>query len=277
MITELSMKKLYTWGGKFADRNLTVSDLLANKGKKKFIQTTATNEEEASAAKEAGIDLLLCKSPSIKDVRKGAPDIFLTATIDLALFPTKTEVLHEAFRAMSAGADQIYTARGPHIVEMLSKEDIPVMCHLGLVPRKSSWRGGLRAIGKNAEEAFKLYNDFKTMESAGAFSAECEIILEEIMNEISKKTKLITSSLGSGLSGDIIYLFQNDICGEHESIPRHARAFGNVLRLKNEIYKERINSLNNFKDAVENRTFPNSKELVNINKKELDKFKELIS
>ena len=83
--------------------------------------------------------------------------------------------------------------------------------------------------------------------------------------------------MGSGLSGDIIYLFQNDICGEHESIPRHARAFGNVLRLKNEIYKERINSLNNFKVAVENRTFPNSKELVNINKKELDKFKELIS
>ena len=97
----------------------------------------------------------------IDKIRKGAPDIFLTATIDLALFPTKTEILHEAFRAMSVGADQIYTARGPHIVEMLSKEDIPVMCHLGLVPRKSSWRGGLRAIGKNAEEAYKLYNDFK--------------------------------------------------------------------------------------------------------------------
>ena len=95
--------------------------------------------------------------------------------------------------------------------------------------------------------------------------------------EINKKTKLITSSLGSGLTGDIIYLFQNDICGEHDNIPRHARAFGNVLSLKNEIYKERINSLKNFKVAVENRTFPESKELININKKELDKFKELIS
>ena len=129
---------------------------------------------------------------------------------------------------MSAGADQVYTARGPHIVEMLAKEEIPVMCHLGLVPRKSSWKGGLRAIGKNAEEALKLFNDFKTMESAGAFSAECEIILEEIMIEISKNF-LITSSLGSGLS-DIIYLFQNDICGEHENIPRHARAFWECIK-----------------------------------------------
>ena len=45
------MKKIYTWGGKFADRNLTVSDLLESKGKKKFLQTTATNSEEAAAAK----------------------------------------------------------------------------------------------------------------------------------------------------------------------------------------------------------------------------------
>ena len=271
------MKKLYSWGGKFVERNLTVSDLLNNKGKTKFLQTTATDSSEALAAKEAGIDMILCKSPVINEIRKGAPDIFLTATIDLALFPTENEVLHEAFRAMSAGADQIYTARGPHIVEMLSKEEIPVMCHLGLVPRKSSWRGGLRAIGKNAEEALKLYNDFKTMESAGAFSAECEIILEEIMIEISKKTSLITSSLGSGLSGDIIYLFQNDICGEHENIPRHARAFGNVLNLKNKIYKERVKSLIGFKKAVKNETFPKGKELINIEQEELEKFKDLIS
>ena len=277
MIINIFMKKLYTWGGKFADRNLTVSDLLENKGKKKFLQTTATNIEEASAAKEAGIDMLLCKSPFIDEIRKGAPDIFLTATIDLALFPTTTEVLNEAFRAMSVGADQIYTARGPHIVEMLSKEDIPVMCHLGLVPRKSSWKGGLRAIGKTAEEAYKLFNEFKTMESAGAFSAECEIILEEVMLEISKKTSLITSSLGSGLSGDIIYLFQNDICGEQENIPRHARSFGNILKLKNEIYRERVNSIKSFKSAVQNQTFPKSNELVNINKKELEAFKKLIS
>ena len=271
------MKKLYTWGGKFADRNITLSDIANNKGKKKFLQTTATNSDEAAAAKEAGIDMILCKSPVIEEIRKGAPDIFLTATIDLALFPSEKEVLNEAFRAMSIGADQVYTARGPHIVEMLSKEEIPVMCHLGLVPRKSSWRGGLRAIGRNADEAFKLFNDFKTMESAGAFSAECEIILEEIMIEISKKTSLITSSLGSGLSGDIIYLFQNDICGEHDNIPRHARAFGNILKLKNEIYKERVSSLKNFKNAVNSEAFPDNNELVNINIEELEKFKELIS
>ena len=271
------MKKLYTWGGKFAERNITVSELLKNKGKTKFLQTTATDSSEALAAKEAGIDMILCKSPVINEIRKGAPDIFLTATIDLALFPTENEVLHEAFRAMSAGADQIYTARGPHIVEMLSKEEIPVMCHLGLVPRKSGWRGGLRAVGGTAQEAYQLYKDFKTMEDAGAFSAESEVIHEQVLTEITKKTSLLISSLGSGLGGDIIYLFQNDICGEDEQKFRHARSFGNIYKLKKQIQVERISALISFKEAVNNKSFPNEKEIVKISEDEFKKFMELIS
>ena len=271
------MKKIYTWGGRFAERNLTVYDLIRNKGKRKYIQTTATNSEEAAAAKEANFDMLLCKSPNIKSVREGAGNIFLTATIDLALFPLKEDVLKEAFNAMKDGADQIYTARGPHVVEMLSKEEIPVMCHLGLVPRKSSWRGGLRAVGGTSEEAYDLFNKFKTMESAGAISAECEVINQEVMTEIYKKTSMIISSLGSGTSGDIIYLFQDDICGESESIPRHARSFGNLFELKKQIYNERVKALSNYKEAVFNDTFPNKNEIVKIDKAELEKFKKLIS
>ena len=271
------VKKIYTWGGKFADRNLTVSDLLKAKGKQKLIQTTATNAEEAEAAKEADFDMLLCKSPNIKNVRSGAPNIFLTATIDLSKFPTENDVLREAFRSMEEGADQVYTARGPHIVELLAKEDIPVMCHLGLVPRKSGWRGGLRAIGATADEALKLFNDFKTMENAGAFSAESEVIHEQIMTEISKRTKMLVSSLGSGWNGDIIYLFQNDICGEEMNLPRHARAFGNVYDLKQKIKEERISALKKFKSAVFSKDFPNEKEIVKIKNEELDKFLEHIS
>ncbi len=270
-------RRIYTWGGAFADRNYTVDDLKKIKGKKKLVQTTAGTVEEAEAVSNAGFDLVLCKSPNIKAVREGAPKIFLTATIDLAKFPSNTDVLNEAFRSMKEGADQVYTARGPHIIEMLAKEDMPVMCHLGLVPRKSGWRGGLRAVGATAKEAFKLYNDFKTMENAGAFSVEAEIIHEQVMYEISKKTSLLISSLGSGMSGDIIYLFQNDICGEEEKRPRHARSFGNILKLKNQIASERLSALKAFKEAVINKSFPNDSELVKINEDEFHKFKNLIT
>ena len=61
----------------------------------------------------------------------------------------------------------VYTKRGPHIVEMLAREDIPVTCHLGFVPRKSTWQGGLRAIGKSAQEAKELWDAFRRMEDSG--------------------------------------------------------------------------------------------------------------
>jgi len=270
------VKKIYTWSGKFADRNLTVDDLLKAKGKKKLIQTTAINAEEAEAAKSADFDMLLCKSPLIKDVRLGAPQTFLTATIDLSNYVTEVEILKEAFRAMKEGADQVYTARGPHVVEMLAKEEIPVMCHLGLVPRKSGWKGGLRAVGGTHKEAIDLFNKYKTMENAGAFSAESEVINEKIMTEITKRTSLLTSSLGSGWNGDIIYLFQNDICGEEKNIPRHARAFGNIYKLKQEIKAERMLALKKFKNAVFEKNYPNDKEIVKINDHEYEKFMEHI-
>ena len=199
-------KKIYTWGATPAERNYTVVDLRKTKGNKKLVQTTANTLEEAQAVSEVGFDMFMCKSDNTKLVRSGAPKIFLTASIDLAKFPTEKDVLCEAFKTMENGADSVFTQRGPHIVEILAKEEIPVMCHLGLVPRKSGLRGGLRAIGKTADEALKLFQDFKTMENAGAFSVEAEVICEQVMTEITKRTSLLTSSLGSGWGLSLIHI-----------------------------------------------------------------------
>lgn len=76
--------------------------------------------------------------------------MFLTAAIDLVRYPLPDDILRAAMKAMELGADAVLTARSMKIVEMLAGEDIPVMGHLGLVPRKSGWRGGLRAVGKTA-------------------------------------------------------------------------------------------------------------------------------
>ena len=63
--------------------------------------------------------------------------------------------------AKENGADAVMTPRSMDVVEMLAKEDVPVMGHLGLVPRKSTWIGGLRAVGKTADEAYKLFQNMQ--------------------------------------------------------------------------------------------------------------------
>jgi 3-methyl-2-oxobutanoate hydroxymethyltransferase len=56
----------------------------------------------------------------------------------------------------------------------------------------------LRAVGKTSNEAYELFQKFKRLEDAGAFSAECEVIPENVMGEISNRTNIVTVSLGAG-------------------------------------------------------------------------------
>ena len=164
------------------------------------------------------------------------------------------------------------TARSMDIVSMLAKEDVPVMGHLGLVPRKSTWIGGLRAVGKTAEEAYELYKRFKRLEEAGAFSAECEVIPENVMGEISKRTKISTVSLGSGKKADVMYLFMNDICGEQEKSPRHAKAYTNLKKMREDIEIERVKALKAFvKDSLGGK-FPGPENSVNVDEQILHEF-----
>lgn len=271
------MKRIYDWDATFCLRNYTAADLRALKGVRTLTQTTANSEEEAAAAADAGIDLVMGNAEHAEAVRRGAPNHFYTAAIPMPDHPTEKDVLEAAFLAMKRGADSVYTARGPHVVEMLAREQIPVMCHLGLVPRRSTWNGGLRAIGKTATEAMALWQSFRDMENAGAFSVEAEVICDRVMSEISKRTTLITSSLGSGAGADIIYLFQNDICGEQPQRPRHARAFGNLHALTEQIKAERRAALAAFHAAAISRDYPTPAETAGISDEEFQAFSDMLA
>ena len=110
------------------------------------------------------------------------------------------------------------------------------------------------------------------MENAGAFSAECEVIPENVMGEISKRTNIVTVSLGSGKKADVMYLFMEDICGDTLNPPRHSKAYGNLLKLKNEIKVERVRALKAFKKDSMSNKFPGKKQSINLNQKEFELF-----
>ncbi len=267
------LRRIVAWGGRGPEnRNLTVRDLLDAKGKRKFTQVTANSVEEAAAAREAGIDLIIANSRNAAAAREGGRDLFLTAAIALADFPTPDDVLREAFRAMSVGADAVMTQRPFEIVEMLARENIPVMGHLGLVPRKSGWIGGLRAVGKTSGEAIALHRRFCQLEDAGAFGVEAELIPDRIMGAISARTGLVTFSLGSGRDADVMYLFMEDICGENGTRPRHARAFGDLLSIRRAIKTERVAALRRFRESSLDGTFPGPVETVAVPDHECEAF-----
>ncbi len=266
-------RRVVAWGGRGPEaRNLTVDDLRRAKGKRRFAQVTANSVEEACAAREAGIDLIIANSRNAAAAREGGRDLFLTAAIALADFPTPNDVLREAFRALSVGADAVMTQRSLGVVETLAREDVPVMGHLGLVPRKSTWIGGLRAVGKTCDEAIELYRRFRRLEDAGAFAVEAEVIPDRVMGAISARTGLVTVSLGSGAEADVAYLFAEDVCGENDTRPRHARAFGDLASIRRALEAERVASFRRFREAALGGGFPGPAETVSVPDREYDAF-----
>lgn len=271
------MPRIFDFGGREVERTTTVAGLRALKGSGRHAtQVTAETADEAAAAEAAGIDMAVCRAANVGKVRDGSKKLFVTAALGFADAVTAEEVLRTAFSAIVAGADAVITGRGFDTVRMLADEQIPVMGHLGFVPRKSTWVGGVRSVGKTADEALALFDRFRRLEDAGAFAVECEVIPAAVMAEINRRTGLVTVSLGSGPDADVIFLFTADICGEAKRLPRHARAWGDLASLHQAVRDERVKALSGFRADVASGGFPGPRETAAIAEDELLSFKQAL-
>lgn len=257
------MVRILDYSGREADRTVTVASIIASRqSQTPLVQVTAGTSEEAAAAEEAGIEMVVCMASAVPAVRQGSSRVFVTAAIDFDGAVTDDDLLAAALDALGAGADAVITARRMAAVERIASEDIPVMGHLGFVPKKSTLYGGVRAVGTSVEEATTLWTRFQELENAGAFAVECELIPANVMREIHARTGLVTISLGSGPHADVMFLFMSDICGESARVPRHARPYADLAGMYQAIGRERVRALSAFRDDVENGTFPADAETV---------------
>lgn len=209
------MKRIYDFSRTPAQRNYTIADLQALKGTGRALtMSNPANPEELQACVDAGIDLFVVGAEQMEDVRRIAPTHFTGAGSTWAQFGSDDEIVDHAFDAMRRGADMYYTLRSFDVMERLAKEGIPVQSHIGLIPTFSHYCGGLRAWGRTAEEAMKVFETLKRMEDVGVFAVEAECIAEEVLASVNAQTDIVTFSLGSGAAGDAIFSFVADICGE---------------------------------------------------------------
>ncbi len=261
------MKKIYTFGHEQVLRNITVGDIIFNKETNiKMTQVTAANQQEASIIAENQIDMIITGSDWYEDVRKGAPNTFITAALFAGRFITKEEILRGAFDVVMKGADSVLTPRSYEIVEMLANEGMQVQGHVGMVPSMATKYGGIRTVGKTADEAISVLKDLKRLEDAGAFGAEVECVAEDALLEIKKYTSLVINSLGSGSGGDVIFLFFEDICGETTGIkmPRHAKSWGDGKKIIEQLNAERSKAIKGFKEDVNSGSYPNNDHIVEM-------------
>lgn len=142
-------------------KKYTVYDLRQLKGKRTLTHIHVKSPEEAAAAEAAGVDLMSCSYDSpgaqarLPSLAAAAPNSFLSGATPHGI-ASPEEAIRIAFQALEAGASSVYCSASPRIIEAMAKEGVPVVGHLGFVPRHFTWTG-YRAIGKSAAEAKELY------------------------------------------------------------------------------------------------------------------------
>ena len=267
--TQRGLKRIMTLGGAYGTRNYTVKDLRDQKGKRVLVETLAFTPEEAAAAEEAGIDTMKVrfdpkKPDAAAEIRKAAPNTFMSFSVPLVAAATADEAVRIAYQAMELGADAIMCQWSPRFISAAAEAGVPVQGHAGLVPRKSTWTGGLRAVGKTLDEALWIYREIKRLEEAGAWAVEVEVIPAALLAEISKRTKLLTSSIGAGSGGDIQFLFAEDILGNNRPpYPRHSKQYRNLYKMREAMQAERIAGFSEFAQDVRSGAFPGPEHVVN--------------
>ena len=271
-------KKVFSMTGELGLRNYTVKDIIDLKGDRQLTQTLPFTPNEAKAAEDAGIDLINARFNYLKqetaiEIRKSASKTFMSFVIPLLSVPTKDDALKHSYKAMELGADGIIFQGSLNHIEALSNAGIPVQGHIGLVPRKSTWTGGIRAVGKTLDEAKALFQNLKDLESAGAWAVECEVIPSRLMRELSSRTSLVTISIGSGNGGDVQFLFAEDILGASEGpFPRHSKQYCNLFKEAQRIQKIRVNAFKDFIDEVNTNIFPSNKFEVEVTEEFVERF-----
>ncbi len=255
---------------------LTVKDLLEAKGKRRLAYVQVARLEEAQAAAAAGMDIVGTGfRPETSGYPAAVPDTHFQFGLAWGQHACATEALRGAMAAMEAGADSVYCAMSPKIVEVLAREGVPVIAHVGLVPPKATWVGGMRAVGRTPEQALKVYRETLDFEAAGAFAVEMELVPIQLAAEITRRVSLLTISLGSGAECDAQYLFSADLLGENRGhIPRHAKVYRNFAAERDRLQAERIAAYGEYISDVQSGAFPDAGNVVTMSQSDLDAFLE---
>lgn len=168
------------------------------------------------------------------------------------------EALHSAIRIMKeSGAHAVKLEGGREIkdsVERILSAGIPVMGHLGLTPQSIYKFGTYVVRATEQDEADRLIEDAKLLESVGCFAIVLEKIPADLAARVAKEVTIPIIGIGAGNGVDGQVLVMHDMLGiNNEFQPRFLRKY---LDLHSAILK----AVQHYIKDVKSVDFPNEKE-----------------
>ena len=222
--------------------SVTVRDVQGFRDRgERFVMLTAYDALAAKLLDEAGIPLILVGDsvggilgydstlPVTMDdmihhtaaVRRGVENALVIGDMPFMSYQTSIEEgFSNAGRFLKeAGAHAVKLEGGKRVIDLVAKltdSGIPVMAHLGLTPQSVNQFGGYRVQGRDHEGAYRMVEDAKSLEAAGAFALVLEAVPASLAKEVTDSLHIPTIGIGAGphTSGQV--LVWHDFLGINE-------------------------------------------------------------
>lgn len=191
-----------------------------------------------------------------KAVKRGLTRPYLVVDMPFGSCATPKMALKNCIKVYEkTGCDAVKIEGGKEFadtVELLSKNGIAVMSHIGLRPQLSRFQGGYKVNGKSEEAAKILLEDALVLEKAGATMILIEGTISSVATKITKTLKVPTIGIGAGSGCDGQVLVWSDAFGFFNDFkPKFVKRYLNGAKLVEDAVKE-------YSNDVKNGKFPSS-------------------
>ena len=185
-----------------------------------------------------------------KSVRMGIKKSLMVVDMPYNTYRNPKEALKNAKKIiLNTKCDAVKLEGGKKIhkiVKLLTKNNIPVMGHLGLLPQSDKT---FKFKGKKISERNKILKDAQLLESAGVFSIVLECVETSLAKIVTKKINIPTIGIGASNNCDGQILVFDDLIGLNPIDVRFVKKYSNI---RNEITK----AVNVYAKDVRNKKFP---------------------
>ena len=185
-----------------------------------------------------------------KSVRMGIKKSLMVVDMPHNTYRNSKEALKNAKKIMlKTKCDAVKLEGGKkiyNVVKVLTKNNIPVMGHLGLLPQSDKT---FKFKGKKVSERNKILKDAELLQSAGAFSIVLECVETSLSKMVTKKINIPTIGIGASNNCDGQILVFDDLIGLNSINVRFVKKYSNIR-------KEIAKAVSSYAKEVRNKKFP---------------------
>ena len=250
-----------------------IKKLIAKKNKSKIVSLTAYSKNIASildnycdivlvgdslgsvlynykSTRQVTLDMMIEHS---KSVRMGVKKALMVVDMPHNTYRNPKEALKNAKKIISkTKCDAVKLEGGKKIynsIQILVKNKIPVMGHLGLLPQSDKT---FKFKGKKKSERENILKDAKLLERAGVFSIVLECVETSLAKHVTKQINIPTIGIGASNNCDGQILVFDDLIGLNPINARFVKKYANIQ-------KQIKNAVSNYSKEVRKAQFPAKK------------------